>query len=544
MDGAGARQAMGERFLKPKLYLTGPFRLESSEGDQVKVSSAKAQAVIAMVATSGKGERGRAWLQSKLWSDRGPEQASGSLRQTLTLLRRVLKPTGVKLDADRRRISLDLDTFDIEVGGGGDFLEGLEIQDPAFQDWVRAERKVMALKSPGLITGIAPPHYAEQSPWSLAIVARPKGEDLENWFEVLFSDALSRSMKEIFSAPVSVEPAPSPKKGQMIVRVQSFFVKVDELAVNVTLEQENGARVWAGNRSVPTKGAPPIEHPELLRLVNELIEAIGDHLATMGGGIANESDPDSLYRIALWRLFSMRPEALVEADKLLERAFDIENRGLFLAWRAQLRAIQSVERHPIDLDTVSEEGKHFCARALELEPGNSMVLATVANSLRRFDRNDQRSFALAQRSVRLNPANPMAWWAMSAAASYAADTSITRDAAVFARRLVMLSPNRFWWDMQRSGPEMLDGNIDEAIRILEQSHAGNPNFRPPLRYLVAHYANKGLFEEAIDAAEKLKELEPDFSIERLIGDIDYPASVIHRLPGLDLKRLDDIKKGR
>ena len=531
----------GRCHLKPKVYLRGLFRLETSQGVRIELRSAKAQGLVALLAASEKGERSRAWIMSKLWSDRGAEQASGSLRQTLTLLRRALKDTGVELEIDRRRISLNLNSVHVINEGQGEFLEGLDIRDDEFEGWLRVERAA----KPDLVSApmsASTKLHPDKKTWRLTIVSRPDGKDLEQWFEVLFADALSRSMKEIFAASVSVTPEPKPQDGQLIVRIQSFFLRTDELALRVTLEEsEGGRRLWSGNRSVSTKGAPPVEHPELLRLVNELIEAVGDHISLIGGRVEDSSDPDSLYRMALWQLFSMRPEALVQADRHLERAFEIEKRGLYLAWRAQLRAIQSVERHPIDDSAFKEEGKQLCAKALELEPGNSMVLATVANALRRFDRDDPRSFAFAQRSVRLNPANPMAWWAMSAAASYASDITMSRDAAVVARRLVLLSPNRFWWDMQRFGPEMLEGNFDEAIRIAQLAHAGNPNFRPPLRYLVALYANKGMFEEAIVSAEKLKTLEPDFSVERLIGDVDYPASVIHRIPGLDLARLSEVK---
>ena len=79
--------------------------------------SAKGQGLIALLATSPKGERTRQWLQAKLWSDRGPEQASGSLRQELAQIRNLLEKAGIGLTADRHRVALDLQTVKILRGG-------------------------------------------------------------------------------------------------------------------------------------------------------------------------------------------------------------------------------------------------------------------------------------------------------------------------------------------------------------------------------------------------------------------------------------------
>ena len=58
-----------------------------------------------------------------------------------------------------------------------------------------------------------------------------------------------------------------------------------------------------------------------------------------------------------------------------------------------------------------------------------------------------------------------------------------------------------------------------------------------MRYLTALYANEGRMDAAAQMAGKLKRLEPDFTVERLVQDADYPASLLHRAPGLDLQEL-------
>ena len=55
-----------------------------------------------------------------------------------------------------------------------------------------------------------------------------------------------------------------------------------------------------------------------------------------------------------------------------------------------------------------------------------------------------------------------------------------------------------------------------------------PSFRPPLRYLTALNGANGQHEAAITYAARLRELEPDFSFERLLSDSAYPVAALRR----------------
>jgi hypothetical protein len=127
------------------LELAGPFGLRDAAGNDLTPRCRKAQGLLALVATSRNLRRGRAWLQDKLWSDRGPEQGAASLRQCLTGIRAALgshvdalRTDGgwVSLDPQRVRIVTDAPDGDEEV----EFLEGLDIRDPEFEHWLRDQR--------------------------------------------------------------------------------------------------------------------------------------------------------------------------------------------------------------------------------------------------------------------------------------------------------------------------------------------------------------------------------------------------------------------
>ena len=133
-----------------KLNVIGPFDLRLSDGAGITITSKKARALLALLAVAPGGRRERRWLQYKLWSERGEREGAASLRQTLSALRRALAPMDEVLQADRTTVALSLDQVDVDalnLGGLADrltgqeeFLEGLDVKDPEFDNWLREQR--------------------------------------------------------------------------------------------------------------------------------------------------------------------------------------------------------------------------------------------------------------------------------------------------------------------------------------------------------------------------------------------------------------------
>jgi TolB-like protein len=145
-----------------QVQLLGRFALRSAAGDEIAVPSKKGQALIAVLALADGAPVPREQLTGLLWSERGEAQARGSLRQALTALRRVFEgvaPSPLVIEADH--VALDLDTAEVDAVAAsalaagesaddleraaslyrGEFLAGLQVRDPAFDDWLAAERR-------------------------------------------------------------------------------------------------------------------------------------------------------------------------------------------------------------------------------------------------------------------------------------------------------------------------------------------------------------------------------------------------------------------
>ncbi len=133
-----------------ELNLLGGFELLAVDGAPISLPSKKARALLAYLACHPDQEVPRAKAAALLWGDRGDEQARGSLRQTLTVLRKALHhPEGDVLHITTAGIALDeilcvTDLSRFEAGAieayKGALLDGFDLREPAFDDWLREQR--------------------------------------------------------------------------------------------------------------------------------------------------------------------------------------------------------------------------------------------------------------------------------------------------------------------------------------------------------------------------------------------------------------------
>lgn len=144
------------------LELLGDFRLRSEAGALLSISAKKSQAMLAYLGVKPAQMVSRDKMASLLWSSTAPEQARQSLRQTLSTLRkelsnissqRILIEEGDFLSLDPTAVRVDVCEFEALVAAGtpealdpatrlygGDFLEGFQLDEEKFDQWVIAER--------------------------------------------------------------------------------------------------------------------------------------------------------------------------------------------------------------------------------------------------------------------------------------------------------------------------------------------------------------------------------------------------------------------
>ncbi|MEM7641553.1 MAG: hypothetical protein AAF366_03400 [Pseudomonadota bacterium] len=527
-----------------RIDLWGAFAITSPDGRDLTPRLAKGQALIAMLLTARDGRRGRSWLQAHLWSDRSKAQASASLRQALAQIRKGLGPAADIVASDRLTVRIDQSRIDIGAGRAGDeFLAGLDVRDEEFEDWLRQERAFQAAQTPPQPSQqpIAAPRLARRSEPIVALSTTNAADTPLGAVELFLVDSVARALRETFAVRIRTGTVPETEGEAVELRLAGSMSAPNCVFLSARcLGSRSSELIWSGHQSVRMAGAAPFEDLDLLAWINGIVAAVADHLGRAPQATADRSCATRMGLVALRDMFSLRPDRVAAADRMLADAYRADARAIFLAWRAQLRIVQFVERHGHQAEALRTDGLLLTRKALAMEPGNSSVLALAANAQVVFGHDLFASDALSQRSVEANPGNPFAWWARSFSYTYSDRPDLALAAGEHGHRLAAGSPYRFWWDMQVAMSACAARRIDRAILAGERTIAFAGESRPTMRYLVGLHAGKGAVERSAHWARRLRALEPDFTPDRLVTDGDYPASLLRRYAPVSIDKLRPI----
>jgi DNA-binding SARP family transcriptional activator len=145
------------------LNLLGGFQAQMDDGRPLVLVRKKAQALLAYIAVEPAQAHLRDKLAALLWGNSSDQRARHSLRQALFAIKRAI-PAAVgtlllfldteAVAVERRNVRLDVAAFEQLVADGssealaraaalyrGDFLEGLGVQEPRFEEWLVAQRE-------------------------------------------------------------------------------------------------------------------------------------------------------------------------------------------------------------------------------------------------------------------------------------------------------------------------------------------------------------------------------------------------------------------
>ena len=153
-----------------RICLLGPISIEI-DGTPVVIASKKARALLGYLVQREGADAARGVLTGLLWGERSENQARASLRQTLSELRGAFaKSAQQPIIANKEAVSWApgsawIDTKVLESAAGsedgdalrdaaalirGDFMEGLSVDEAAFEQWLAGERERFRLLACGI----------------------------------------------------------------------------------------------------------------------------------------------------------------------------------------------------------------------------------------------------------------------------------------------------------------------------------------------------------------------------------------------------------
>ena len=515
------------------LRAVGRLQLLDEQGvDRLPVGT-KSRGVLALLALSPNFSRSRAWVQDKLWSDRGPLQGAASLRQALSEIRTAFGPQKPALRADRFSVSLDPATFKISfqaplsISGSNEepsLFEDLDIKDLEFEGWLRSQRACARIP-PGkahaaqlysiVVFRSTVSREGKHASIARAIFARLARSLLDKHdvhiIDFYSSDLLETSVNAV-GAGVCVN------------------LNIDEIGgtfslVSTVSDISSKLILYADQLSVS---------PTTIFLSNELLQFMSGLLSAVVLAVSQTHDSRfqpstyTLFHSARTLTYTLEKQKLIEADEQCKQAYQLRPHGSFLAWRAFIRILARFQY--LDDDFLPDKNG-ICSlanEALENYPNDPVALSVGAHAAYLFGGATSSALQLAKLAVKADPLEPLGWSALSNLEI--ANSNLT-DAINSADKAVVLSSGQkatYYFEFYRCMAAAALGLYSRASDHACQASLLSPLFAAPRRYLVALSATNGDRYRLDKSITEMKKLEPAFGLKSFLDDT-YPVSTMRRM---------------
>jgi tetratricopeptide (TPR) repeat protein len=301
------------------------------------------------------------------------------------------------------------------------------------------------------------------------------------------------------------------------------------LHVLVSLSQvASGQIIWNQRAAVPLAEADFIGAGGLPPLVFQAADAALSHFPHLPDCQDGPRRANALIAGALTEMFSYDGTRLREADRMLTEAGEIASSARIYAWRVLVRQIMHVERTEADQKRLMEEIDAYSRKALEMSQANPLVLSLVGLARVMIDENPDAGCILARDALALSPYNAHAHLAQAAALSRVGDNVGALEAARRGAEISARTAHVHWWEALSGLVALRSGNYPAALAHYEAAHYRAPGFRAAMRHLLFLSLALGERDKAARVYRALMRAEPDFTVDRIQHEPDYPAVTLRK----------------
>jgi DNA-binding SARP family transcriptional activator len=516
------------------IQVLGPLQVVRSDGVDLTPKGAKNQALIALLATGQDLQRPRRWVQDVLWSTFGPEQAGANLRQSLSRIRAALGEHMNVLLSDRERLGFDPDKVTVDFwetpGKLIDpdvFLPGLDARDPAFENWLVAERQELGRQ------------YLRISPEGRRGVTFACSHGLaESEEEQIIGELMATRVATNLTEQVRGTIVSGQSDDASTPSVD-FLIKTDFLPSDAgrslflkVVKQQDQKQVLSRllKLSHPSEAVSPSQG-----VMGHVFE-ISDSLL---GALPNELDhtrPEqratAFFRLALYRMMTFETDAMREAEGLLLQAYDTGQNGVYLGWAALLCALRqeySAAKQPLDF---SEKAFDYLNRAAD-QRKESPLLDVMTGLVRLiFNQEIAAACELAVRATERNPCCALGWIVLARARAMGQETTALA-AADRACAMTGGTPYETLALLVRCDVALQVRAFDQAMASAEAVLIRAPLNRPALLRLLFLYRHSGRHTKEARVSAVLNKIAPGMKPTDVLASEAGLVKLMLPLGGLD-----------
>ncbi len=498
--------------------------------------------MLALLATTPGRSWSRAALQDKLWSDRGQQQGRYSLRQALMTLRSVFEDDPGALILKGNQVELDRDRFviDLHLSPAADareellareFLEGIDIRDPEFEDWLREMRSVLRSRRAAAPRRPVPAGSAPASGRLVlallpSVVAAPS-EDV-SLIADLIVDRFAIVLRDLgvvdlvdFRDQANVS---TDRGADLSLRIRALQIGPD-LSLNFAVHEVASRRLMWAEKQVVRKDVFGVE--EIAEMVATLVDRFSQSIFRPGRLSAPEDRLAAKHAMdAIDCMFRLNTPNIDRAATSLRTAIEVDPRSPYLALYAYLTIFRCEASKGRNNIALRERADDLAARALERDPVNPITRSLLTHLYSFLFRDFRRAEELIRPLHSSPPDTPFYFHSLATLRFYTGRLNEARDAALRSAEYGRYNPYGYAFSTAICMVETVSGNLENAIRygenVLSMHRHHTVYYEPALRYLGAAYGLSKDRQNGRRIVGLLKQQSPDFSLASL-EDPEYPV---------------------
>lgn len=539
---------------KAKLFLLGPFALHDAAGKNCTPKGKKAQALISLIALAPRQQRTRVWLRDKLWSESNERKSATSLRQVIFELRRDLGWAFEAIfDVDRHSISfkpgavwtdyaaLQADPSmlsKLDIARDTELLEGIDVRDEEFEDWLLLERQIWVEKAEGYFENkidhpvamsetqdvLRPAAVLPEPPARVSIGVLPsiqQGCDRSTSHVAdIVLEGIAKNICEIHRADIfdfrdmqtHSDSIVGGNDADYLIRVRVLQIRSSLTITFFLYHADRMSLAWSQSIQTDVEDVLNFDSYVTAGFISQNVDRMSKTLASKAGD-AKQSDTtkDITGYTALNMMFRLDENALKNAEHLLIENQKGTDEALFSALQTYAASFKVGENlGHLDMATASETA-HLARFALNQNPFNAISLACLGHTMGYVFQDHALGGELLERALNLNANQAFVWDHYALNKLYSGDYEAAHKAAKRAVFLGSYSPISYSYDTTLAMTSTMLGQHGQAIQSSRNALLKQPRFGAAMRYLLVNLAATSQDEDAAATYQDILKYDPAFA---------------------------------
>jgi TolB-like protein len=257
------------------------------------------------------------------------------------------------------------------------------------------------------------------------------------------------------------------------------------------------------------------------QMATSIVSALAPHLESAEIERARRKPTESLdaydyYLRGMWKFRQVSRSAVDEALPMFYQAIqrDPEYASAY-AMAAWCHSWRKLSRWVDDLEREIAEGTRLARRAVELGQDDAVALAASAHALGHLVHDFDLSIELLDRALMLDPNLAAGWYLGGFMRIWRGEPDDAIERIAHGMRLSPLGPDMQRMEVGTAMAHLLAGRTEDAVSWAEKAARHRSDQALPLTIFAAIYARVGRGEEARQAMQQLRKLDPALRLSNL-----------------------------